>query len=103
MIKLNEFIKKHYNNIELDAIMIAEGMAMSRASVYNKMKQITGIGINEYINKYRIEIACQLLKQTDIAITDIAFEVGFNSQKYFSTAFKQATGNSPKEYRNNHK
>ena len=103
MIKLNEFIKKHYNNIELDAIMIAEGMAMSRASVYNKMKQITGIGINEYINKYRIEIACQLLKQTDIAITDIAFEVGFNSQKYFSTAFKQATGISPKEYRNNHK
>lgn len=103
MIKLNEFIKKHYNNIELDAIMIAEGMAMSRASVYNKMKQIIGIGINEYINKYRIEIACQLLKQTDIAITDIAFEVGFNSQKYFSTAFKQATGISPKEYRNNHK
>lgn len=40
MIKLNEIIKKHYSNIDLDVTMISEAMAMSRASVYNKMKQI---------------------------------------------------------------
>ncbi|MDO4879687.1 MAG: response regulator [Capnocytophaga sp.] len=101
MIKLNEVVKTHYNNIDLDVDTVADAMAMSRASIYNKMKQITGIGINEYINKYRIEIACHLLKQTDKSITDIAFETGFNSQKYFSTLFKQSTGKTPKEYRNN--
>ena len=99
MIKLNEIIKKHYNNIDLDVTMISEAMAMSRASVYNKMKQITGIGISEYINKYRIEVACQLLKQTEKSVTDIAFEVGFNSSKYFSTVFKQATKITPRDYR----
>ena len=99
MIKLNEIIKKHYSNIDLDVTMISEAMAMSRASVYNKMKQITGIGISEYINKYRIEVACQLLKQTEKSVTDIAFEVGFNSSKYFSTVFKQATKITPRDYR----
>jgi len=99
MIKLNEIIKKHYSNIDLDVTKISEAMAMSRASVYNKMKQITGIGISEYINKYRIEVACQLLKQTEKSVTDIAFEVGFNSSKYFSTVFKQATKITPRDYR----
>ena len=99
MIKLNEIIKKHYSNIDLDVTMLSEAMAMSRASVYNKMKQITGIGISEYINKYRIEVACQLLKQTEKSVTDIAFEVGFNSSKYFSTVFKQATKITPRDYR----
>ena len=99
MIKLNEIIKKHYSNIDLDVTMISEAMAMSRASVYNKMKQITGIGISEYINKYRIEVACQLLKQTEKSVTDIAFEVGFNSSTYFSTVFKQATKITPRDYR----
>lgn len=99
MIKLNDFIKEHYSDISLDVAMIADAMAMSRASIYNKMKQITGLGINEYVNKYRIEVACQLLKDTDKPVGDIAFEVGFNSAKYFSTAFKQAMGVSPREYR----
>lgn len=101
MMKLNQLIKKRYNEIDLDANNIAEAMAMSRASLYNKMKQITGLGIAEYLNKYRIEVACQLLKTTDLSISDIATDIGFNSSKYFSTAFKLATGLSPREYRNN--
>jgi len=101
MMKLNLLIKKRYNEIDLDANNIAEAMAMSRASLYNKMKQITGLGIAEYLNKYRIEVACQLLKTTDLSISDIATDIGFNSSKYFSTAFKLATGLSPREYRNN--
>ena len=101
MMKLNQLIKKRYNEIDLDANNIAEAMAMSRASLYNKMKQITGLGIAEYLNKYRIEVACQLLKTTDLPINDIATDIGFNSSKYFSTAFKLATGLSPREYRNN--
>ena len=62
-------------------------MAMSRASLYNKMKQITGLGIAEYLNKYRIEVACQLLKTTDLPINDIATDIGFNSSKIFQYCF----------------
>ena len=51
--------------------------------------------------KYLTEVACQLLKTTDLPINNIATDIGFNSSKYFSTAFKQAMGVSPREYRNN--
>jgi histidine kinase len=99
MLKLTDIIKSHYHNPDFGVAMIAEQIAMSRASIYNKMKQITGIGISEYINKYRIEVACELLRTSDQPISEVAFEVGFSSQKYFSTAFKQATGKTPTEYR----
>jgi AraC-like DNA-binding protein len=74
-------------------------MAMSRASLYNKMKNITGLGIIEYINKYRIAAACSLLIETGKSIVEVAFETGFTSQQYFSTVFKQATDKTPSNYR----
>jgi len=86
------------NNITLETTFIISSK-MQYYDYFNKMKQITGIGISEYINKYRIEVACQLLKQTEKSVTDIAFEVGFNSSKYFSTVFKQATKITPRDYR----
>jgi AraC-like DNA-binding protein len=65
------------------------------------MKNITGMGINDYINKYRIGMACALLRETNKSIADIAFETGFSSQRYFSTLFKQVTGQTPSSYREN--
>ncbi|KAA6331840.1 hypothetical protein EZS27_019594, partial [termite gut metagenome] len=99
MIKLNRLIKENYSNADFDVSVIIDNMAMSRASLYNKMKNITGLGINEYINKYRIATACSLLIETDKSIVEIAFETGFTSQQYFSTVFKQATDKTPSNYR----
>jgi signal transduction histidine kinase/CheY-like chemotaxis protein/ligand-binding sensor domain-containing protein len=99
MIKLNTLIKENYSNPDFDISIIMAHLAMSRASLYSKMKNITGLGINDYINKYRITAACSLLKGTDKSISDIAFETGFTSQRYFSTAFKQAMQKTPRDYR----
>ena len=100
LVKLNELIKNNYSKADFEVADIADKMAMSRATIYSKMKQITGLGISEYVNKYRIEVASALLRNTDKTIAEIALEVGFNSQKYFSTAFKAAIGKTPSEYRN---
>ena len=100
LVKLNELIKNNYSKADFEVADIAAKMAMSRATIYSKMKQITGLGISEYVNKYRIEVASALLRNTDKTIAEIALEVGFNSQKYFSTAFKAAIGKTPSEYRN---
>ena len=62
-------------------------------------KQSLGITPHQYLSQQRIERAKQLLKQTDLLITDIALECGFNSHSHLSKKFRQVTGVTPKVYR----
>lgn len=99
MLKLNKLVKENYADEQFSIDQIKNALAMSRASLYNKMKEITGMGVNEYINKYRIAVACSLLENSNKPIADIAFETGFSSQRYFSTVFKAHIGCTPTTYR----
>lgn len=65
------------------------------------MKELFGLTPSEFIRNMRLRKACDLLKQGDIDISQIAYSVGFTSQPHFSTAFKRFTGFSPSEYRAN--
>lgn len=99
MINLNALINKNLSNSTLDVQFIADNLAMSRASIYNKMKELVGIGIKDYINKIRLTEATRLLVNTDLTIMEIADKTGFSNQQYFSTVFKQAYETSPSKYR----
>ncbi|NDV59418.1 hybrid sensor histidine kinase/response regulator transcription factor [Bacteroides sp. 519] len=99
IIHLNKIIDENLSNTALDVNMVAQLMHMGRASLYNKMKTIIGIGVSEYINKRRIERAAQLLKDTEMTIREISEQTGFLHQRNFSTMFKGAMGDSPSEYR----
>ena len=57
------------------------------------------MGANDYINKFRIEKALTLIANTEMTFTEISEEVGFTSPSYFSTAFKQYTGETPTQYK----
>ena len=83
--------------------MLCREMGMSRASLFNKMKSITGTGAKEYINKIRIEKAKALMETTDLTIAEVSDRTGFASQSYFSTAFKAYTGLSPRQFRQQHR
>lgn len=76
---------------------------MSRASLYNKLKALTAMGANEYINKFRMEKAMMLITSTEMSFTEIAEKVGFTTSRYFSTAFKQYTGETPTQYKKKQK
>ena len=58
-----------------------------------------GRSANEYINKIRLEKAIQLIVNTNMPFTEIAEKVGFATSSYFSTAFKQYTGETPTQYK----
>lgn len=62
-------------------------------------KKETGLSLNDYINKVRINKAKKLLKETGAMVYEIADQVGFSDSQYFSTVFKKIVGVSPKEYR----
>ncbi|MDD6891399.1 MAG: response regulator [Bacteroidales bacterium] len=97
--KLNKVIEEHINNTDLGIGLLESEMAMSRASLFNKMKLLTGMGANEYITKIRLEKALQLVKGSTLSFTEISERVGYSSSSYFSSAFKQYTGMTPTQYR----
>ena len=95
LLKLNKIIQEHLDSSNL--------IGMSRASLYNKLKALTDMGANDYINKFRMEKAITLITSTDMSFTEIAEKVGFTTSRYFSTAFKQYTGETPTQYKEKRK
>lgn len=101
VLKLNALIEKHLADPQLNVAFIAAEMGMSRASLYNKMKELLNVGVNDYVNRIRLEkSAILLLSRRDAGIGEVASLCGFSSQRYFSTSFKQRKGVSPSDFRN---
>ncbi|WP_259323207.1 hybrid sensor histidine kinase/response regulator transcription factor [Parabacteroides gordonii] len=100
--KLNDLIREQLENPELDVNFVATQMAMSRASLYNKLKALTGVSIGDYINKFRMARVMELLADKELSLLEISEKAGFTNQRYFSTVFKQAYGTTPSKYRQEH-
>lgn len=99
--KFNDIVNQNLSNPELSIKFLTAAMSMSRSSLYSKVKVLTGLGINDYINRLRIEKAVELLRHSDLNINEISDEVGFTYPRYFSTLFKQMKGITPTQYKEN--
>lgn len=91
------------DNIEKDLTLaeIATSVGMSPYHFARAFKQATGLPPHQYLIQCRIEKAKSLLSQTNLAIAEIAYRVGFASQSHFTTLFRKHTGTTPKAYRDN--
>jgi len=94
------FMEKHYSDKNLTLDAAAESLALSPGYVSRLVKQHTGYGFVEYVNRYRVFRAIELLGDGDRLMYEIADSVGYGSQHYFSRMFKRITGSSPGDYRN---
>ena len=103
LLKMNKIIQENLDNSNLDVALVCKEIGMSRASLYNKLKALTDMGANDYINKFRMEKAITLMTGTELSFTEIAEKVGFTTSRYFSTAFKQYTGETPTQYKEKRK
>lgn len=101
--KLNMLIHENMAGGELSIKFLTDKLAMSRASLYNKVKFLTGLGVNDYINRLRIEKSAFLLTNTNMNINEISYEVGFSYPRYFSTSFKQIKGMAPTRFKEENK
>lgn len=84
-------------NITLDTV--ADRLHLSKYYISHLINRKIHQNFNEYINNLRIGEACNLLKETNLKITDISENVGFGTIRSFNRAFKQIMGVSPAEYR----
>lgn len=99
--RLNDIIDNNIDKPDLDNLFLQKEMSMGRTSLYNKLKQTTGMGTSEYINLRRIKKAEDLLLNTNLSVSEISDRLGFTYQRYFSTIFKKVKGVSPSQFRNN--
>lgn len=97
--RMNKTIADNLDNAQLGVPFLCKELGVSRAGLYNKLKALTGMGANDYINKLRIERAAWLLTHTPLSINEIADQTGFSTARYFSTVFKQCMGSSPTQYK----
>lgn len=86
-------------NLSLD--QIAEEMNISKRQLMYMFKTYIDLTPIDYMNKFRISNACDLLKQKDFNVEQVAEMVGIDDEKYFMRMFKKLMGVTPKEYRQN--
>lgn len=75
---------------------ICKHLGVSRSQLYRKMKEQTDISVARFIRLIRLRVAKQYLCSTSMRISEVAYKVGFNSASYFSRAFIQEFGMSPR-------
>lgn len=93
-----DYISKHYTqSISLDTL--ASRFYISKYYLCRTFKEITDYSVNEYVNIHRIQHAKRLLEETDLSISEIAHQMGYESITYFEKVFKTYMTISPLKYR----
>ncbi|PWU67950.1 response regulator transcription factor [Gracilibacillus dipsosauri] len=92
-------MRRNYCRSDLTLELVAENLHVSTVYLSKMIKQELGQSYVQIVANMRIRRAKELLKDSDLNIRDIAEKVGFDSQHYFSTAFKKKEGVSPKQYK----
>ena len=96
--KIRTIINENLSYEELGVAFLADKMCMSSSTLYRKIMAIVGVSTNEYIRRVRLGRAAEMLINSGLNITDIAFQTGFGSHSSFAKAFKKEFGMTASEY-----
>ncbi len=95
---LNKIIKYIHDNIEkanLNATDLSAALHLSESQLYRKIRALTNCSISIFIRKVRLQKAKQLLEETDLHITEVAYQTGFKDPSWFSKCFNKEFGYRP--------
>lgn len=96
--KAKAFITEHQGD-DISLGDVAKAVNTSTFYFCKMFKKVTGINFTNYLSRVRIEKAKNLLLNPNLRISEIAFEVGFQSLTHFNRVFKKIVGRAPTEYR----
>ena len=97
--RAKDFILQNYTSPGLDLGVVAKHININPSYLSTLFRQETGQCFIEFLTLLRINRAKELLRTTQMRTSDIAFEVGYTDQNYFSKLFKNSTGMSTREFR----
>ncbi|NWG28717.1 MAG: helix-turn-helix domain-containing protein [Ignavibacteriaceae bacterium] len=93
--------KRNISNEKFDTEKLAEEMFVSRRQLHRKLQAITGQGPGEFIRTLRLNRAAKMLIEKNLSVTQIAYEVGFESPAQFTRAFKKHFNVLPSDFNQN--
>lgn len=98
MQKIIDIIHENISDPDLNIDKIAEEAAVSRSTLYRKVRVISELTPNEFITLIRLKKAAELIRERQYQISEIAYMVGFSSPNYFSKCFYKQFGILPKDF-----
>ncbi|WP_163395680.1 hybrid sensor histidine kinase/response regulator transcription factor [Flavobacterium limi] len=96
--KTVDLISSHIEETDFTAETLANELKISQRQLYRKIKAVSGCTVHEFITKVRMDHAENLLKNSDLSISQIAYKVGFSEASNFSRTFSKHFGCSPSQY-----
>lgn len=96
--QLIAYLQSVYTQESLTLAQVAEHFEVSDVYMYQYIKDTLGVSFSDYIETSRINRACELLSQPDIAVKEVAMAIGYNSDHSFRRAFKRVMDILPTEY-----
>ena len=98
LVQLTDLVETNINNPDFSVDHLCLELGINRSKLYSAIKEVSGMTLGHYILKIRLDKAAQLLKNTDMTITEVCYQIGIESPSYFSKAFKSQFGVSPSEF-----
>lgn len=94
----SDYISVHFRE-EITLERLAKEFYVSKSYLSRSFKEVVGFGFREYVNILRIQLALEMLGDTDLSISEISEAVGFESISYFGQVFQKHLAVSPSQYR----
>lgn len=93
-----KYVEGNLSNADISVETMSEAMGMSRVHLYKRLLSVTGMTPSEFIRRIRLLRAEQLLRKSQLTVSEVSYQVGFNNPRYFSKYFKEMYGVMPSQY-----
>ncbi|MBC8533268.1 helix-turn-helix transcriptional regulator [Yeguia hominis] len=100
LLSILQYCQEHYPK-KFSVQKLADGQNLSASYLSHFFKTQTGLSLQEYICQLRLDLACRLISQTDLSLSDICFSSGFSDYRYFNQAFREQFHCTAHQYRQN--
>ena len=98
-VNINKLLEENYQDEDFGIVELCRLMCISRMQLHRKLKALTNLSASHFIRNFRMRKANKLLIDSNLTISEIAYEVGFRNPSYFSAAFIELFGKSPSQFR----
>ncbi|MBO7139750.1 MAG: helix-turn-helix transcriptional regulator [Prevotella sp.] len=96
--KCTDVVEANLTNPDFKVGMMAYSLAMSHSSLYKRLREVTGMSIQEFVNDYKIDRAIAKFTAGATTVRAVAEQCGISDPKHFRTLFRRKTGMSPTEF-----
>ncbi|NAS11870.1 hybrid sensor histidine kinase/response regulator transcription factor [Poritiphilus flavus] len=96
--RVQQILDEYLTDPEFNAESFSQKAGMSRMQLHRKLLAYTGLSTSAFIRSQRLNQAINLLKSSDLTISEVAYTVGFNTPRYFMKCFKETFKKTPSEY-----